>query len=1138
MQLHLGSTSDGASSNNSVNEWDFAMASIQWIEDANHASASWQFNPTGGELVTGTAQNILAATAASTEGVNLGSWRGTITNDDFHWAVASTSGGYNMQLTYNGVQLNGANVMVINTEFDLDATAPSTLIQICDWESSVSVDNAADSQCTGGGWRTLNNRKVGITTTSPSTYTFFFYDGYWSDGSNTPISTPLTNFVKSTNESRIRLFSTTNTTSVVSIDYMTLSAVINPVYFPAGITNLGSGATTGDYSSVNNIYASDDTRVQVAGTAGSVADMYFSYKNIKTFTGMNTIYVRTELGCTSTGINIKPKIYNFNTSAWEDFAGYVVGCTTGDNTRIVVKNNITISDYLLNGEMRIGWYGTSNSTIGIRVDFSYIILGATNTNTSDCEISFGTVSSGTCAKTRDYDQYSPDSWDIATEDESNTFGHDYYALDNDGDAVVEEAAASHVGFSVDLPAYASMTNLYTAVAIKSGPSGGVVNITVKDFSGIIGNLGGFSNMGISGGTTGIGSFDNMQSASYLGSLTTNPEDYLDTVNNKIWLRLRTGTSGPTTNNAINQWEFAMVAPQWVETTQKYSHSAYRLYNNANSTDVGSVLAAQDTAATLATTGAAFRLRTLLHLNNDDLRLFEKSFKLQYVDKGGGSCASPSGGTPSSYTDVTAGTLIAYNDNASPADGAALTTNVNDPVHSTHKIRPQTYEELNNFTNTQKIIDSGQDGLWDFSLKDNSAPQGTTYCLRMVESDGTVLGSYSVYPEITTSSPSVTMSISDSTIGFGSLSPSFSRWATGDTLGSASEVVGHTIDTGTNAVSGYSVSVRGNTLTSRPAIQPNTVPGLLLWLKPESLYLNDNDPVSTWPDSSGNNNDATSSGSLRPLYKTNIVGGQPVARFDGGDDVLNLTSGLSTVRTVFIVQKPDATGGNYIPLLGHSTLYDFHGEQVSNSKYFSNIYTASNIKGGNSLDNGLYKNPDPGSFFSNTNVLEKDYNNFRVIEVHTTGNVSFDNISNDRGIAGRYFKGDIAELIVYDNVINTDDRLGLEVYLSVKYGLSFAQGPYTINPISLLANSQPGIEQFGIHVIAGGGSANVVNNYGNNFFGNKLYKYAGTETVADEIGSASTASSDTFSCYYLADISPTTEAGEYKTTFIYTITGQF
>ncbi len=816
-QAHIGTSGGGATSNNSINQWDFLMMSIQWIEDASHPSASWQFQPTGGQLVTGTAQNVLAATVASTEGVNTGSWRGTISNEDFHWAIASTSSGYDAQLIFGAIQLNGANTMMIFTEFDLDATAPDTVVQICDWVSTTSVDNAADAQCTGGGWRTINSRKVAINTATPTSYTWLIYDGYWTNGSNTPISTPLTNFVKSTNETRVRFYSTTNTTSVVSIDSMTIAPVINPVYFPAGITNLGSGAITGDYTSTipSSQPYSDDVRVEVAGTAGSVSDFYFSFKNVKTYTGMNSIYVRSESSCSATGINHRPKIYNFNSASWEDLTPTSIACSTSDTTRIFVKNNVTISDYISNGEIRVGWRGLSNATTTLRFDLIYIIVGTTNTDTSDCEISFGTNSEGDCSRTRDFDSTTAaNAWKIATEDESNTFGHDYYALDNDGDATVEEAAASHIKFAVTLPTYSAMTSVYTAQAIMSGPAG-AVNISIRDYSGILGNTGGYSQMGISAGTTGISMFDNMQSASYQGSVGSNAEDYIDSVNNKIAMRLRTGTSGATSNNSINQWDFAMIAPQWVETKPTSTQSAFRFFNNADSTDVGSALAAQDTNTNLGAANAAFRLRMLMHLNNDDLRLSQKDFKLQYVGKGTGTCASPSGGTPSSYTDVTGSTLIAYNNNATPADGAALTTNANDPTHSTDLVRQQTYEESNNFTNSQKIINSGQDALWDFSLIDNSAPKNTTYCFRIVESDGTVFSNYNIYPEVVTSPGFISMTIDDNTVGFGTLSSGAARFATGDTLGSASQVVAHTINVDSDFALGYTVYVRGSTLSNGP-----------------------------------------------------------------------------------------------------------------------------------------------------------------------------------------------------------------------------------------------------------------------------------------------------------------------------------
>jgi hypothetical protein len=60
---------------------------------------------------------------------------------------------------------------------------------------------------------------------------------------------------------------------------------------------------------------------------------------------------------------------------------------------------------------------------------------------------------------------------------------------------------------------------------------------------------------------------------------------------------------------------------------------------------------------------------------------------------------------------------------------------------------------------------------------------------------------------------LTFSISDNTIGFGTLSSSAARYATGDATGDTSEVEAHTIIVGTNATSGYTMALNGSTLTS-------------------------------------------------------------------------------------------------------------------------------------------------------------------------------------------------------------------------------------------------------------------------------------------------------------------------------------
>jgi hypothetical protein len=202
------------------------------------------------------------------------------------------------------------------------------------------------------------------------------------------------------------------------------------------------------------------------------------------------------------------------------------------------------------------------------------------------------------------------------------------------------------------------------------------------------------------------------------------------------------TTADATQRQIIYWAFGP--------SPTFNQSAYRFFNNLDSTDVGTPLANQDTAATLTSAGQAFRLRLLLHVTNK-LALNGQSFKLQFAQRGAdGLCDT--GFSGETYADVTTSTVIAYNDNPTPTDGSALTANSNDPTHGTDTIVNQTYEELNNFTNSVAAISSGQDGKWDFSLRDNGAPASTTYCFRVVKSDGTLLNAYSVIPQITTAAP--------------------------------------------------------------------------------------------------------------------------------------------------------------------------------------------------------------------------------------------------------------------------------------------------------------------------------------------------------------------------------------------------
>lgn len=241
-------------------------------------------------------------------------------------------------------------------------------------------------------------------------------------------------------------------------------------------------------------------------------------------------------------------------------------------------------------------------------------------------------------------------------------------------------------------------------------------------------------------------------------------------------------------------------PAWVQgidfsgiTDATYDQSAYRFFQNDDSTDVGGALAAQDTAATLDFNGDAFRLRMLLHVDDAEVPLNDKTFKLQFAEKSG-TCDT--GFSGESYSDVTGGTAVAYSNNSTPADGDNLTDNVNDPVHSGHTTQNQDYEEANNFTNSVAAIGEDEDGMWDFSLVDNSGTAGKTYCLRAVESDGTLLETYDVIPEVTFPAGELSVdivdaagdSVSSPSVGFSAITVGFSEQESTGTLGISTEKI--------------------------------------------------------------------------------------------------------------------------------------------------------------------------------------------------------------------------------------------------------------------------------------------------------------------------------------------------------------
>src|SRR3990172_269201 len=143
-------------------------------------------------------------------------------------------------------------------------------------------------------------------------------------------------------------------------------------------------------------------------------------------------------------------------------------------------------------------------------------------------------------------------------------------------------------------------------------------------------------------------------------------------------------------------------------------------------NVGAPLAVQDTPATAPVQLTPFRLRLLVHAGGTELWLDEGQFKLQFAVQSGTCDAGFDGET---YADVTGATEIRFYNNATAVDGWTLTPNANDPTHGADPTAVQTYEETIDFSNSVSAFGPNEDGMWDFSLRDFSAPANTTYCFR-------------------------------------------------------------------------------------------------------------------------------------------------------------------------------------------------------------------------------------------------------------------------------------------------------------------------------------------------------------------------------------------------------------------------
>jgi hypothetical protein len=243
-----------------------------------------------------------------------------------------------------------------------------------------------------------------------------------------------------------------------------------------------------------------------------------------------------------------------------------------------------------------------------------------------------------------------------------------------------------------------------------------------------------------------------------------------------------------------------------------------------------------------------------------------------------------------------------------------------------------------------------------------------------------------------------------------------------------------------------------------SFQPTDLSGLKLWLDANDLdtlwqdssqttaVSANNDPVGAWEDKSGNNHDVSQATSgKRPTYKTGIQNGLPIIRFDGTNDTLSRTITGNAIlatnaATIYLAMLQDGTKDINIILAwdapDNANRFRLFAAFSDDKLYFDH---------GNSSSGGRISVAQPAGWNDVFHLVELFRDGTTTAEIivdgttlvssnmsdglDTSGSYNFQIV-----LDGGYFKGDLAEIVIYNRALTATERGQVESYLSDKWGI--------------------------------------------------------------------------------------------------------
>lgn len=221
--------------------------------------------------------------------------------------------------------------------------------------------------------------------------------------------------------------------------------------------------------------------------------------------------------------------------------------------------------------------------------------------------------------------------------------------------------------------------------------------------------------------------------------------------------------------------------------------------------------------------------------------------------------------------------------------------------------------------------------------------------------------------------------------------------------------------------------------------PLSISGCKLWIRSDSLALADGAVVSTWRDQSGLGNHVTQgTPSAQPVYHTNIINGLPAVLFDGAAATMQVVSGQSAQPvSVFTVIQPTANTASqisYACVIINELLAGLFIVVRLTTNFWGTFTTGTgDLSSGNALVSGTPYLLEMTAATTSTFLYQRGVQVATRAETVLGNNGSAAGLGNQPG-QNRWYKGYIAEVLIYNTVLSSTDRVNVENYLIGRYAL--------------------------------------------------------------------------------------------------------